>query len=72
MVQIPVYSAVHTVNISPAGAQVLVFVGCMAGFYGVNCTKTCRYPSYGTDCQQKCYCAEYQCYVIIGCVDIGG
>nr|XP_034315625.1 scavenger receptor class F member 1-like [Crassostrea gigas] len=46
-------------------------VRCMAGFYGVNCTKTCRYPSYGTDCQQKCYCAEYQCHVIIGCVDIG-
>lgn len=59
------------------GCDLLMFyigisiLACMAGFYGVNCTKACRYPSYGNDCQQRCNCAEHQCHVIIGCVAIG-
>ena len=49
----------------------MLFVECLPGFYGSNCSESCRYPNYGNGCQQKCYCAEQNCHAVIGCHEFG-
>ncbi|XP_056016982.1 uncharacterized protein LOC125676261 [Ostrea edulis] len=41
---------------------------CVAGYFGVNCSEICRFPNYGYDCQQKCYCGGKFCDAALGCV----
>nr|XP_022291739.1 cell death abnormality protein 1-like [Crassostrea virginica] len=42
-------------------------VECLPGFYGSDCSETCRYPNYGYGCQQKCHCSEIICNSAKGC-----
>lgn len=42
-------------------------VACGVGFYGFNCSKPCRYPNYGVQCQHKCDCRETFCNNKFGC-----
>ncbi|XP_062581445.1 uncharacterized protein LOC134243231 [Saccostrea cucullata] len=41
---------------------------CSVGYFGVNCTGTCRYPNYGKDCQLRCYCDKMYCNASLGCI----
>lgn len=34
------------------------YLVCPLGYIGPNCTLTCRYPSYGQVCQNKCNCEK--------------
>lgn len=43
------------------------YSGCSPGYFGINCTLPCRYPSYGIDCQSECECNKTQCDNTIGC-----
>eukprot|EP00105_Crassostrea_gigas_P039611 XP_019923759.1 PREDICTED: uncharacterized protein LOC109619023 [Crassostrea gigas] len=40
---------------------------CGIGFYGFNCSKPCRYPNYGLQCQHNCGCSETFCNNTSGC-----
>ncbi|XP_062618430.1 uncharacterized protein LOC134280015 [Saccostrea cucullata] len=40
---------------------------CESGYFGVNCSKVCRYPNYGIQCQLKCNCSNMTCHHITGC-----
>uniref|UniRef100_A0A8W8JBC5 Uncharacterized protein n=1 Tax=Magallana gigas TaxID=29159 RepID=A0A8W8JBC5_MAGGI len=42
---------------------------CHNGFFGFNCTLQCRYPSYGSACQDECNCKETFCNPMTGCKD---
>lgn len=41
--------------------------GCPTGYTGHDCKKTCRYPSFGIDCQLRCCCAQNRCNHMFGC-----
>lgn len=44
-------------------------IDCQIGYYGINCSKPCRYPNYGNDCQQHCSrCKEEACNPMFGCL----
>lgn len=47
----------------------LLFLGCPSGYYGSNCSNSCRYPSYGVECQEECHCLKKACDHVIGCLD---
>ncbi|XP_062581430.1 multiple epidermal growth factor-like domains protein 10 [Saccostrea cucullata] len=40
---------------------------CKAGYFGINCSRPCRFPNYGEDCQSECDCEEHVCNVSFGC-----
>ena len=40
---------------------------CPAGFTGKYCDTSCRYPSYGYGCQQRCPCPRSHCHFSTGC-----
>ncbi|XP_048768805.2 uncharacterized protein LOC125675318 [Ostrea edulis] len=40
---------------------------CDTGYYGPNCSLSCRYPNYGVDCQNECKCVQDLCNHISGC-----
>lgn len=40
---------------------------CMPGYYDINCSKTCEYPSFGKRCLQKCSCEKDLCNFMSGC-----
>ncbi|XP_062597135.1 multiple epidermal growth factor-like domains protein 10 [Saccostrea cucullata] len=42
-------------------------VECDIGYIGVQCNRTCPYPSYGFECQQYCKCQEELCDFALGC-----
>lgn len=42
---------------------------CNVGFVGTNCNTSCRYPSYGNNCQSQCNCLENYCHPASGCKD---
>lgn len=44
-----------------------LFLECMPGFSGENCSSTCPYPTYGRDCQELCNCSKDICDVFTGC-----
>lgn len=44
-----------------------IFVACMPGFIGMNCSVSCPYPYYGVECQRRCNCSRVLCDVSIGC-----
>lgn len=45
----------------------LLFLACMQGFTGDNCSSRCPYPTYGRDCQELCNCSKDMCDVSTGC-----
>ena len=47
--------------------QINLFVGCGTGYHGPNCFLACRYPNYGRECQEECYCKEKNCNHVTGC-----
>ncbi|XP_078313937.1 uncharacterized protein LOC144619539 isoform X2 [Crassostrea virginica] len=40
--------------------------GCGTGYHGPNCLLACRYPNYGRECQEECYCKEKNCNHVTG------
>lgn len=44
-----------------------LFLECMQGFSGENCSSTCPYLTYGRDCQELCNCSKDICDVFTGC-----
>ena len=49
--------------------QINLFVGCGTGYHGPNCFLACRYPNYGRECQEECYCKEKNCNHVTGCLN---
>ncbi|XP_034335143.2 uncharacterized protein [Magallana gigas] len=45
------------------------YIGCPLGYYGSNCSGSCRYPSYGVECQEECLCPKKVCDHVFGCLD---
>lgn len=45
------------------------FLGCPSGYYGSNCSDSCRYPNYGVECQEECLCPKKVCDHVFGCLD---
>ncbi|XP_062571070.1 uncharacterized protein LOC134233090 [Saccostrea cucullata] len=43
---------------------------CLAGYFGRNCLRRCRYPGYGEQCQGECLCTTEYCDYRSGCVNI--
>ncbi|XP_048771502.2 multiple epidermal growth factor-like domains protein 10 [Ostrea edulis] len=41
--------------------------GCMPGYFGQYCNKTCEYPRYGMRCMKKCECEQDRCNFVTGC-----
>lgn len=44
------------------------YKGCMAGYYGLECSMPCPYPTYGVWCQDVCNCIEDLCDISVGCI----
>nr|XP_034335160.1 uncharacterized protein LOC117692166 isoform X2 [Crassostrea gigas] len=45
---------------------------CQIGYYGINCSSPCRYPNYGSGCQQECsLCGKETCNSAFGCPTTG-
>ncbi|XP_052707710.1 uncharacterized protein LOC128182969 isoform X2 [Crassostrea angulata] len=43
-------------------------IDCQDGYYGINCSRQCRYPNYGKHCQQDCsHCNREMCNSTVGC-----
>ncbi|XP_062608266.1 uncharacterized protein LOC134270105 [Saccostrea cucullata] len=42
-------------------------VECNPGYYGLNCTSVCQYPTYGKTCKFLCSCKKELCDIAIGC-----
>lgn len=40
----------------------------MAGYYGLECSMPCPYPTYGVWCQDVCNCIEDLCDISVGCI----
>lgn len=43
-------------------------LACETGFYGRNCDKMCRFPTYGQGCQSLCNCTFTYCHHVNGCI----
>nr|XP_034335161.1 uncharacterized protein LOC117692166 isoform X3 [Crassostrea gigas] len=47
-------------------------IDCQIGYYGINCSSPCRYPNYGSGCQQECsLCGKETCNSAFGCPTTG-
>lgn len=44
-------------------------VDCAPGYFWINCSKACQYPTYGKRCNKTCTCLELLCNVTNGCVN---
>lgn len=42
---------------------------CRAGYYWINCSKTCPYPAFGHQCKQNCSCKQELCDFMNGCIE---
>lgn len=40
---------------------------CPVGYYRLNCSEQCIYPTYGGDCQSECKCSPDKCNFVTGC-----
>lgn len=56
-------------RLTSISVHLLFFLGCPSGYYGSNCSNSCRYPSYGVECQEECHCLKKACDHVIGCLD---
>ncbi|XP_056020590.1 uncharacterized protein LOC125664814 [Ostrea edulis] len=43
---------------------------CLPGYFGINCSQQCRFPSYGGECQNICSCEPASCHHAIGCKEM--
>uniref|UniRef100_A0A8W8LNF1 Uncharacterized protein n=1 Tax=Magallana gigas TaxID=29159 RepID=A0A8W8LNF1_MAGGI len=43
---------------------------CRPGYFGLNCTDKCPYPTYGDRCQGYCDCSNDTCDVSTGCITL--
>lgn len=46
------------------------FLGCAAGYFGINCSEQCPYPKYGDRCRHHCDCGIDTCDKTNGCLSI--
>lgn len=54
-------------NLSNANKIIYIDLVCMPGYFGLNCTNKCPYPSYGERCQGYCDCSNTTCNGSTGC-----
>uniref|UniRef100_A0A8W8JDA5 TNFR-Cys domain-containing protein n=1 Tax=Magallana gigas TaxID=29159 RepID=A0A8W8JDA5_MAGGI len=40
---------------------------CPVGYYRLNCSEQCIYPTYGGNCQSECKCSRDKCDFVTGC-----
>eukprot|EP00105_Crassostrea_gigas_P043008 XP_019927156.1 PREDICTED: multiple epidermal growth factor-like domains protein 10 [Crassostrea gigas] len=40
--------------------------GCLAGYFGFNCSMECNFPNYGIACSKICNCSS--CHHVVGCI----
>lgn len=40
---------------------------CPVGYYRLNCSEKCIFPTYGVDCQSQCKCFQDKCNFVTGC-----
>ncbi|XP_062577449.1 uncharacterized protein LOC134239285, partial [Saccostrea cucullata] len=40
---------------------------CLEGYFGLNCSQLCPYPSYGKGCKETCDCSKPFCVPTLGC-----
>lgn len=45
-----------------------LFVDCPLGYHSINCSESCRFPSFGKDCQGTCKCNPLFCDHVLGCL----
>lgn len=43
---------------------------CRPGYFGLNCTDICPYPTYGERCQGFCDCGKDTCDASKGCISL--
>ncbi|XP_062577923.1 uncharacterized protein LOC134239796 [Saccostrea cucullata] len=43
-------------------------IRCRPGYFDLNCSKKCGYPTYGEQCQKICRCTRTQCNFSHGCI----
>lgn len=46
---------------------VVICLECQLGYYLNNCSKKCRPPNYGEECQYVCQCPNKDCHFATGC-----
>uniref|UniRef100_A0A8W8JI71 TNFR-Cys domain-containing protein n=1 Tax=Magallana gigas TaxID=29159 RepID=A0A8W8JI71_MAGGI len=44
-------------------------IACQDGYYWLNCTRQCPFPTYGTKCKYNCSCNKESCDFMVGCRD---
>lgn len=42
-------------------------ISCKPGYFDVNCSQRCFYPTYGVNCQEECSCQKTFCDFSSGC-----
>lgn len=57
----------ETVDIYIDGNFFWYSIGCEPGYFDVNCTQRCKYPTFGVQCQNICSCQEKLCNFSSGC-----
>lgn len=43
------------------------FTECPLGYHSFNCSETCKFPTFGDDCQHICNCSKDLCSHNNGC-----
>lgn len=43
------------------------YIGCKPGYFDVNCSQKCIFPTYGVKCQERCSCQKEFCNFSSGC-----
>lgn len=44
-----------------------LFLDCPHGYFWVNCSMMCEYPTFGKKCAQNCSCEKNLCNFDLGC-----
>ena len=47
--------------------NVFAIVACLPGYYGMNCSSQCPFPSFGVLCSDTCQCNATECHHGNGC-----
>lgn len=48
----------------------IFFLECPAGYFGLNCSQTCVFPSYGINCSEICNIHCLICHHVQGCISL--
>ena len=46
---------------------VFAIVVCLPGYFGMNCSSECPFPSFGFLCDDACLCNTTECHHVKGC-----